>query len=240
MELLKDRVAIISGGTGALGRAVSEHFLVHGAQVAVPYIVDAEVPLFNDRLGTRFPASSAWLSKVDVGDENQVAKFVEEATGKFGQIDILINLIGGFWGFKTVADTSIAEWQAMFDINLKPTFLLCRAAVPVMQKNKYGRIVSVSSRTGLTGAGEFAAYAIAKGAIKTFTASLAEEVLADNVLVNAIAPSTIDTEANRKAMPKAKHENWVKPEDIARTLAFLSSEQNQVTSGAVVPVYGRA
>jgi NAD(P)-dependent dehydrogenase (short-subunit alcohol dehydrogenase family) len=240
MELLKDRVAIISGGTGALGRAVSEHFLVHGAKVAVPYIVDAEVPLFNDRLGTRFPASSAWLSKVDVGDENQVAKFVEEATGKFGKIDILINLIGDFWGFKTVADTSIAEWQAMFDINLKPTFLLCRAAVPVMQKNKYGRIVSVSSRTGLTGAGEFAAYAIAKGAIKTFTASLAEEVLADNVLVNAIAPSTIDTEANRKAMPKAKHENWVKPEDIARTLAFLSSEQNQVTSGAVVPVYGRA
>jgi len=240
MELLKDRVAIISGGTGALGRAVSEHFLVEGAKVAVPYIVDAEVPLFNDRLANRFPASNAWLSKVDVGDENQVAKFVEEATRKFGKIDILINLIGGFWGFKTVADTSLAEWQAMFDINLKPTFLLCRAAVPVMQKNKYGRVVSVSSRTGLTGAGEFAAYAIAKGAIKTFTASLAEEVLADNILVNAIAPSTIDTEANRKAMPKAKHENWVKPEDIARTLAFLSSEQNQVTSGAVVPVYGRA
>jgi NAD(P)-dependent dehydrogenase (short-subunit alcohol dehydrogenase family) len=125
-------------------------------------------------------------------------------------------------------------------LNLKPTFLLCRAAVPLMQKNKYGRIVSVSSRTGLTGAGEFAAYAVAKGAIKTFTASLAEEVLTDNILVNAIAPSTIDTEANRVAMPKAKHENWVKPEDIARTLAFLSSDQNQVTSGTVVPVYGRA
>jgi NAD(P)-dependent dehydrogenase (short-subunit alcohol dehydrogenase family) len=239
MELLKDRVAIISGGTGALGRAVSEHFLAHGAKVSVPYIIDAEVPLFNER-SSRFPASSSWLSKVDVGDEQQVAKFVEETAGKFGRVDILINLVGGFWGFKTVADTTLAEWQAMFDINLKPTFLLCRAAVPVMQKNKFGRIVSVSSRTGLTGAGEFAAYAIAKGAIKTFTASLAEEVLADNVLVNAIAPSTIDTEANRKAMPKAKHENWVKPEDIARTLAFLCSEQNQVTSGAVVPVYGRA
>lgn len=240
MELLKDRVAIISGGTGALGRAVSEHFLANGAKVAVPYVIDAEVPLFNERLGNRFPAASAWLSKVDVADEHQVAKFVEEAAGKFGKVDILINLVGGFWGFKTVADTTLTEWQTMFDLNLKPTFLLCRAAVPIMQKNKFGRIVSVSSRTGLTGAGEFAAYAIAKGAIKTFTASLAEEVLADNVLVNAIAPSTIDTEANRKAMPKAKHENWVKPEDIARTLAFLCSEQNQVTSGAVVPVYGRA
>jgi NAD(P)-dependent dehydrogenase (short-subunit alcohol dehydrogenase family) len=238
MELLKDRVAIISGGTGALGRAVSDHFLANGAKVAVPYIIDAEVPLFNERVGQQ--AAGTWLSKVDVGDETQVAKFIGETASRFGKIDILINLVGGFWGFKTVADTTLDEWQAMFDINLKPTFLLCRAAVPIMQKNKFGRIVSVSSRTGLTGAGEFAAYAIAKGAIKTFTASLAEEVLADNVLVNAIAPSTIDTEANRKAMPKAKHENWVKPEDIARTLAFLCSEQNQVTSGAVVPVYGRA
>ena len=94
----------------------------------------------------------------------------------------------------------------MFDLNLKPTFLCCRAAVPAMKRNGYGRIVSVSSRSGLTGAGDYAAYAVAKGAIKTFTASLAEEVLGDNILVNAIAPSTIDTEANRKAMPKAKHE----------------------------------
>jgi len=240
MELLKDRVAIISGGTGALGRTVSEHFLANGAKVAVPYIIDGEVPLFNQQLGNRFPAASSWLSKVDVGDEQQVARFVEEAVGKFGKIDILINLVGGFWGFKTVAETTLAEWQTMFDLNLKPTFLLCRAVVPAMQRNRFGRIVSVSSRTGLTGAGEFAAYAIAKGAIKTFTASLAEEVLSDNVLVNAIAPSTIDTEANRKAMPNAKHENWVKPQEIAHTLAFLCSEHNQATSGAVIPVYGRA
>jgi len=240
MELLKDRIAIITGGTGALGRAVSEHFLANGAKVAVPYIIDAEVPLFHEKMGGRFGATHTHLSKVDVGDEGQIATFVGEVEKKWGRVDILINPVGGFWGFKTVAETTQAEWQAMFDINLKPTFLCCRAVVPVMQKNKYGRIVSVSSRTGLTGAGEFAAYAITKGAIKTFTASLAEEVLNDNVLVNAIAPSTIDTEANRKAMPKAKHENWVKPEDIARTLAFLCSDQNQVTSGAVVPVYGRA
>ena len=240
MELLKDKVAIITGGTGALGRAVAEHFLDNGAKVAVPWIVEPEVPLFNQRMGGRFPEANILLAKVDLGNQNEVGKFVNDAAQRFGRVDILINLVGGFWGFKTVADTTLDEWQTMFDLNLKPTFLCCKAVVPMMQKNKYGRIVSVSSRTGLTGAGEFAAYAIAKGAIKTFTASLAEEVLNDNVLVNAIAPSTIDTEANRKAMPKAKHENWVKPEDIARTLAFLSSDQNQVTSGVVVPVYGRA
>jgi NAD(P)-dependent dehydrogenase (short-subunit alcohol dehydrogenase family) len=239
MDLLKNRVAVITGGTGALGRAVSERFLEEGARVSVPWIVEPEVPIFNDRV-RRFAQSDIFLSKIDLGDEQQVARLVDETVRKMSRIDILVNLVGGFWGFKTVAETTVAEWQAMFDLNLKPTFLCCRAVVPVMQKNKFGRIVSVSSRTGLTGAGEFAAYAIAKGAIKTFTASLAEEVLNDNVLVNAIAPSTIDTEANRVAMPKAKHENWVKPEDIAKTIAYLCSEQNQVTSGTVVPVYGRA
>jgi NAD(P)-dependent dehydrogenase (short-subunit alcohol dehydrogenase family) len=240
MDLLKNRVAVITGGTGALGRSVSERFLEEGARVSVPWIVEAEVPIFNERVGRRFGPSEIFLSKVDLGDEQQVARFVDETVRKMSRIDILVNLVGGFWGGKTIAETTVAEWQAMFDLNLKPTFLCCRAIVPVMQKNKFGRIVSVSSRTGLTGAGEFAAYAIAKGAIKTFTASLAEEVLNDNVLVNAIAPSTIDTDANRKAMPKAKHENWVKPEDIAKSIAYLCSEQNQVTSGTVVPVYGRA
>ncbi len=240
MDLLKNRVAVITGGTGALGRAVSERFLEEGARIAVPWIVEAEVPLFNNRIGSRFGMSSVFLSKVNLGEEEQIARFVDETVRQMSRIDILVNLVGGFWGGKTIAETTLAEWQAMFDLNLKPTFLCCRAIVPIMQKNKYGRIVSVSSRTGLTGAGEFAAYAVAKGAIKTFTASLAEEVLADNILVNAIAPSTIDTEANRKSMPNAKHENWVKPEDIARTIAYLCSEQNQVTSGAVIPVYGRA
>jgi NAD(P)-dependent dehydrogenase (short-subunit alcohol dehydrogenase family) len=240
MELLENRIAMITGGTGALGRAVTEHFLVCGARVAVPYVVDAEVPMLEQRLGGRFPRESLLLRKIDVGAEDQVRKFVDEAAAAFGRIDILVNLVGGFWGGKTIAETTVAEWQSMFDLNLKPTFLCCRSVVPIMQKNHWGRIVSVASRSGLTGAGEFAAYAVSKGAIATFTASLAEEVLKDGVLVNAIAPSTIDTEANRKAMPKAKHENWVKPEDIARTIAYLCSDDCRVTSGAVVPVYGRA
>ena len=240
MELLENRVAIVTGGTGALGRAVVENFLTAGAKAGVPYVVDAEVPMLQKHLGNRFPASEVFLKKADVGDEAQVAKFVEEVVSKWSKIDILVNLVGGFWGGKPIAETSIAEWQAMFDINLKPTFLCCRAVVPVMQRNKWGRIVSVASRSGLLGAGDYAAYAVAKGAIATFTASLAQEVLDDGVMVNAIAPSTIDTEANRVAMPKAKHENWVKPADIAKTIAYLCSDDCRVTSGAVVPVYGRA
>jgi NAD(P)-dependent dehydrogenase (short-subunit alcohol dehydrogenase family) len=240
MQLLENRIAIITGGTGALGRAVVENFLVAGAKVAVPYVVDAEVPILQEQLGDRFPASAIFLKKTDVGDEAQTAQFVNDVVSKWSRIDILVNLVGGFWGGSSIADTTPDQWQAMFDLNLKPTFLCCRAVVPIMKRNKWGRIVSVASRSGLQGAGDYAAYAVSKGAIATFTASLAQEMLEDGVMVNAIAPSTIDTEANRTAMPKAKHENWVKPADIAKTIAYLCSDDCRVTSGAVVPVYGRA
>lgn len=231
---------MITGGTGALGRAVVDNFLVAGAKVAVPYVVDAEVPLLQKQLGDRFPLSAILLKKTDVGDEAQTAQFVNDVDSRWNRIDILVNLVGGFWGGSSIADTTPAQWQAMFDLNLKPTFLCCRAVVPIMKRNKWGRIVSVASRSGLQGAGDYAAYAVSKGAIATFTASLAQEVLDDGVMVNAIAPSTIDTDANRAAMPKAKHENWVKPADIAKTIAYLCSDDCRVTSGAVVPVYGRA
>jgi NAD(P)-dependent dehydrogenase (short-subunit alcohol dehydrogenase family) len=240
MQLLENRIAIITGGTGALGRAVVENFLVAGAKVAVPYVVDAEVPILQKQLGDRFPSSATFLKKTDVGDEAQTTRFVNDVVSKWNKIDILVNLVGGFWGGSSIADTTPAQWQAMFDLNLKPTFLCCRAVVPIMKRNKWGRIVSVASRSGLQGAGDYAAYAVSKGAIATFTASLAQEVLEDGVMVNAIAPSTIDTDANRAAMPKAKHENWVKPADIAKTIAYLCSDDCRVTSGAVIPVYGRA
>jgi NAD(P)-dependent dehydrogenase (short-subunit alcohol dehydrogenase family) len=240
MQSLENRIAIVTGGTGALGRAVTENFLVAGAKVAIPYVVDAEVPMLRERLGNRFPDTQLFLRKADVGVEAEVKKFAEEVTDKWNRADILVNLVGGFWGGKPISETSVDEWQQMLDLNLRTAFLSCRAFVPIMQKNKYGRIVSVTSRSGLSGAGDYAAYAVAKGAIATFTASLAEEVLGDGVLVNAVAPSTIDTQANRVAMPKAKHENWVKPEDIAATISYLCSGDCRVTSGTVVPVYGRA
>ncbi|HEY2664220.1 MAG TPA: SDR family NAD(P)-dependent oxidoreductase [Candidatus Binataceae bacterium] len=238
MGSLDNRIAIVTGGSGALGRAVTTTLVKEGARVAVPYIVDAEVPLLEGAVGSG--KSQLLINKADVGVESEVSRFVKQVEEQMGRIHILVNLVGGFWGGVSVADTALADWQAMFDLNLKPTFLCCRAVIPAMRKNKWGRIVSVTSRTGLTGAGDFAAYAVAKGAIATFTVSLAEELLGDDILVNAVAPSTIDTEANRKAMPNAKHERWVKPDNIARTIAYLCSDSCSVTSGSIVPVYGRA
>ena len=104
MELLKDRVAMITGGTGALGRAVADHFLAMGAKVVVPWIVEVEVPMFHQRMGGRYPEANIMLGKVDLGNEAEVAKFVGDAEKRFGRVDALVNLVGGFWGFKTVAD----------------------------------------------------------------------------------------------------------------------------------------
>jgi NAD(P)-dependent dehydrogenase (short-subunit alcohol dehydrogenase family) len=144
MQILENRVAIVTGGTGALGRAVVENFLMAGAKAAVPYVVDAEVPLLQKRLGNRFPASEIFLKRSDVTDEAQTAKFVTDVASKWDKIDILVNLVGGFWGGKPITETTLAEWQAMFDLNVKPTFLCCRAVVPIMQRNKWD--VSCRSR----------------------------------------------------------------------------------------------
>src|ERR1700722_7123543 len=144
MELLEGRVAIVTGGSGALGRALVEYFLIAGAKVVVPYIVDAEVPLLQQRLGNRFPSSQILMRKCDVGVEEQISKLVDEVLHGFGKLDIPVNPVGRFWGGKPIAETTLAEWQSMFDLNLKPTFLCCRAVVPIMQRNKWGRIVSVA------------------------------------------------------------------------------------------------
>src|SRR5580704_2516493 len=119
MQILENRVAIVTGGTGARGRAVVENFLIAGAKAAVPYVVDAEVLILQNQLGNRFPASEIFLKKADVSDEAQTAKFVAEVASKWGKVEILVNLVGGFWGGKPIAETTLAEWQAMFDLNLK-------------------------------------------------------------------------------------------------------------------------
>jgi Enoyl-(Acyl carrier protein) reductase/Domain of unknown function (DUF4288) len=149
---------------------------------------------------------------------------VHDVAQRHGRINILVNLVGGFWGGKPVAKTDEKDWDFMLQLNLKSAFLCAKAVAPAMIKGGWGRIVSVSSHAGVMGYGDYAAYSVAKGAIITLTKALAEELLPYNITVNAIAPSTIDTEANRQAMPKADWTRWVKPEEIAKVLLFLCSD----------------
>jgi NAD(P)-dependent dehydrogenase (short-subunit alcohol dehydrogenase family) len=229
MDLSGKRV-VVTGGTGALGTAVVGLFLEAGAACTVPYVHDGEMERFIHRGHGRMT-----LVKVaDLADEADVAKVYDR-----GALWASIHIAGGFADGK-VADTDKAGLMAQIDSNLVSCFLCCRAAVRAMKGG--GRIVNVAARPALeprSGAG-MTAYTVAKGGVATLTIALAEEVAKDGIMVNAVAPSIMDTATNRKAMPKADFDKWPKVEEVAATILFLASPDNKVTRGAIVPVYGKS
>jgi len=235
---LTGKVALITGGTGALGRAVTAALVEAGASVGVTYVVDGEVPECKECLGTR--ANAPLFIKANVTVEAEVQKLIQTMTQRLGRIDILLTLVGGYVGDLLVAQLPEATWDQMMNLNLKSAFLCCKHVVPVMQRGGGGRIVTVSSRAAIKVFPGISAYAAAKAGLLAFSQTLASEVLKDNITVNAILPSVIDTPANRKAMPGADYSAWVKPEEIARVLLFLCSDASRQISGASIPVYGRA
>lgn len=225
---------VVTGGTGALGSAVVGGLLAEGAQCLVPYVHDAEAQSFPHRAH----GSLRLVAVRDLAEEAEVASVYRQAGAPlWGSI----HLAGGF-GMGDVADTDAAALRAQLDRNLVSCFLCCAAAVRAMRGAREGRIVNVAARPAIewrTGAG-MSAYTVAKAGVAALTVSLAEEVVKDGILVNAVAPSIMDTPANRAAMPQADHAAWPKVEEVAATILFLASPQNRVTRGAVVPVYGKS
>jgi NAD(P)-dependent dehydrogenase (short-subunit alcohol dehydrogenase family) len=225
------RTVVVTGGTGALGTAVVGALLEAGAACVVPYVHEAEAQRFPHRDKVKLIAVG------DLADEAMVAEVFAGVTPWAS-----IHIAGGFAPGK-VADTAKPALMAQLESNLVSCFLCCRAAVNAMLAGKEGgRIVNVTARPALEprlGAG-MTAYTIAKTGVAALTAALAEEVAKDGILVNAVAPSTMDTAANRAAMPKANFDAWPKVEEVAATILFLASPENRVTRGAIVPVYGKS
>ena len=232
---LKDKVAIITGGTGALGRAVVSAFLEEGATVVSTYIVDEELK----EISSMIKNPSLALIKSDVTKEKQVAKVVKKTLERFRRIDVLINIVGAF-AYAMIQDTDEATWDRMMNINLKSTFLCSKAVLPQMIEQNYGKMINISSRPALKGSAGVGAYAASKAGVLNLTETIADEVRDYDINVNAILPSTIDTPANRRAMPKADFSKWVKPEEIATVMIFLASDDSKRISGAGIPVYGKA
>lgn len=223
---------VVTGGTGALGSEVVAGLLRAGARCVVPYLHEAEA----QRFAHRSDPNVTLIAVGDLADEAHVAKVYDSVTPWAS-----IHIAGGF-APGAVADTDKAALMAQLNNNLVSCFLCCRAAVTAMLAGKQGgRIVNVASRQALewrTGAG-MSAYTIAKSGVATLTTTLAEEVAKDGILVNAVAPSIMDTAANRAAMPKANFDTWPKVDEVAATILFFASPDNRVTRGAVVPVYGK-
>ena len=224
------RTVVITGGVGGLGTAVVDALVAAGAICHVPHRGDAAREQRDHKQLTLHPG-------IDLTDEAAVEGFYRQIPNLWASIHVA----GGF-AFGPVAAVGKSVLAGQIDINLVTCYLCCRSAVIAMTAMPAGgRIVNVASRPALewrSGAG-MAAYAAAKAAVAALTVALAEEVVKNNVLVNAVAPSILDTAPNRKAMPKADHAAWPKVEDVAQTILFLASPANKVTRGAIVPVYGR-
>jgi NAD(P)-dependent dehydrogenase (short-subunit alcohol dehydrogenase family) len=230
----RDRHVVVTGGTGALGTAVVGALLDAGAVCHVPYLHAAEAERFSHRTNARV----ALVANSDLTDEAAVSRLFDAVPRLWASI----HLAGGF-AATPVADTSKRDLMQQVEMNFATCFLCCRGAVNAIKRaGAGGRIVNVAARPALewrAGAG-MAAYGASKAAVAALTVALAEEVAKDGILVNAIAPSILDTPVNRQAMPKADHALWPKVAEVADTIAFLASADNTVTRGAIVTVYGRS
>ena len=227
----RDRHVVITGGAGALGGAVVERLIEAGAVCHVPCLNEVEAARFRLREHRQVIV----MVTGSLTDEAAVERLYRGITSLWGSI----HLAGGF-AAAALRDTDLATIRQQFEMNLLSCMLCCRAAVRGMTGG--GRIVNVAARPALewrTGAG-MTAYTVSKAGVAALTAALAEEVAKNGILVNAVAPSIMDTPANRQAMPKADYALWPKVEEVAATIAFLASPDNRVTRGAIVPVYGKS
>ena len=235
---MNDKILIVTGGTGVLGTAICQYLLSNQYRLIVPSFIEDEIELFERKIGNKMTDVS--LVSTDLTKADEVDKLTETALEKFGKIDLLANIAGGFVGGNLTAEMTLDEWEFMMNLNLKSVFLCCRSVLFHMMERQYGKIINVSARAGLKGTAGMSAYSTAKAGVRILTESIAEEVKDKKINVNAIMPSIIDTPTNRQAMPNEDHSLWVKPHQIAQVVGFLISEQASIINGATVPVYGRA
>lgn len=231
MSDFSDRHVIVTGGAGALGSAVVRAIIDRGGACWVPCFDHEEHDSFDLASHERVHTDVG----VDLADENACERFFAKPPSLWASVHIA----GGF-AMGPIEKTSAADWRTMMDMNATSCFLSCREAVKRLRAGGGGRIVNVAAKPALVPSGGMVAYAASKAAVASITQSLAEEVKDDDIWVNAIVPSIMDTPANRNAMPKADHDAWPKLDDVAATVVFLASPLNKVTRGALMPVYGRS
>jgi NAD(P)-dependent dehydrogenase (short-subunit alcohol dehydrogenase family) len=237
MQSLNEKVAIVTGAAGNLGRAVSLALAAQGARVA---LVDLDEPALEEARAELSPGSGATGFAADLIEPDSVADMVERVLAHFGHIDILANIAGGFTMGPPLHETEDKDWDFMMDLNARTVFNCCRAVVPHMLARRGGRIVNVAARAATEGKGRMAPYCASKAAVITLTQSLAAEHKHAGINVNCILPGTVDTPQNRAAMPDADHGLWVPTSALADVVLFLASDAARCVTGAAVPVYGRS
>ncbi|HWC17143.1 MAG TPA: SDR family NAD(P)-dependent oxidoreductase [Terriglobales bacterium] len=232
------KIVLVAGGTGGLGQAVSSAFLNDGAKLVVTFRSEQEFVDLKRTAGERL--SNLRGHRIDVTDEAAVQKLMNQIVSEHGRLDVLVNTVGGYVGGIKLWDLDSQLFDQMLNLNLRSGYVLVRSAVKLMRVAGSGAIVNIASKAAMDHTAEASAYAASKAAAVALMDSLAAELKGSGVRVNSILPSIIDTPANRKAMPQADYSKWPKPEEIARVVLFLCSDDSKVIHGAAIPVYGNS
>jgi NAD(P)-dependent dehydrogenase (short-subunit alcohol dehydrogenase family) len=229
------RVAIVTGGTGALGRVIVNEFLDSGHGVAVPTTPHDRKTPGSSLFGV---SADIHVAEADLREEGAVQEFVSGTLERFGRIDILVNTAGGYAGGSLVEEISLDEWERMMSLNLQTCFLMSRAVLKIMRGSQWGRIINIAAMPALLPSTRKAAYAVSKRGVAALTEVIAEETKGTGITCNAIAPSILVTESNLQSMPDADTSRWVTPEEIAKLVLFLSSDHARSISGNTLRVFG--
>jgi NAD(P)-dependent dehydrogenase (short-subunit alcohol dehydrogenase family) len=228
------RVVVITGAFGALGAAVAKAFAGTGARLA---LVDMSQPP-GELQGEYGGAGNMLLGGADLADEEATRKVMAAVAMRFGGIDVLVNVAGGF-RWEKIADGDIATWDLLYSMNLRTAVVSCHSALPAMLERGGGRIINIGAGAAAKAGLGMGAYAASKAGVQRLTEALSEEVKDKGITVNAILPGIIDTPRNRLDMPKADFTRWVSPDAIAKVILFLASEDSAAVTGAAIPVFGR-
>jgi NAD(P)-dependent dehydrogenase (short-subunit alcohol dehydrogenase family) len=224
------KIVLITGSTGAIGSRLLDFFTSHGATTIGTYRDEMSTNI------TRSRSKKTDLIRCNTMENAEVVSLISTIAKKQGRIDILVNTVGGYLGGKSVVQLEEEEWNKMFGINLLSAFLITKHVLPLMLRSGYGRIVHISSSTGISAVGLDSAYASSKAGLIRFVESVSKEVKDYDLTVNCVLPSIIDTKSNRKMMPDANFKQWVTIERLVKIIVFLCSDDSRAISGSAVPV----
>lgn len=233
---MADPVAILTGGTGGLGRETAQLLAGRGYRLAITYLVPEEANEVEELLG--LDEERLLLRRVDCSDSAAVDEFVEETITTFGAINVVVCLVGGWAGGRDVEDTDDVRFERMLDLNLRTSFNAARATIPHLRAAGWGRIIMIGSRSALEPPSGQAMYNAAKAGVIALSQSIAEEVAGSEITSNVVLPALIDTPAFREVVPFANYVDWPTPGEIAAVIGFLASPDSGVINGAMIPVYG--
>jgi len=224
------KIVLITGSSGAVGSKLLEFFTAHGASTIGTYLDEKSIDI------TRSKSEGIDLIRCNTTENADVTSLVSTITKKHGRIDILVNTVGGYIGGKSVVHLEEKEWNKMFGLNLLSAFLITKHVLPLMLQSGYGKIVHISSYTGISAQGLDSAYASSKAGLIRFVESVSKEAKDYNLTVNCVLPSIIDTKSNRKMMPDANFKQWIKIDELVNIIAFLSSDDSRAITGSAIPV----